>query len=275
MPQPVSDDLPNGIPEILSYLAQMARGYNNHLKWNEVAKLKGDLMNVPSRWRGVSASAIADRRSAGKPSGKARTATRTPGGSPSRPTAQKYATRMEGDALRGVRYADPRRGAITVREYGEAKFMLAMLHLRPNSADTYRSHLKNHICPALGDRRMGTITKTDVQSFVTALSRKPVGECGEKTCSGPAHCLPKGTRFHDLRHFYASTLIAANLNPKVIQARLGHPPIAETMDTYGHLFPDSEELGRGAIDAVLGSVKSRSESVSGRRESWFSPARTH
>ena len=43
---------------------------------------------------------------------------------------------------------------------------------------------------------------------------------------------PVGTRFHHLRHFYASGLIAANLNPKVIQARLGHASITETMDTY-------------------------------------------
>src|SRR5262249_4630000 len=35
------------------------------------------------------------------------------------------------------------------------------------------------------------------------------------TCADPAHRLPAGTRFHDLRHFYASALIAANLNPKV------------------------------------------------------------
>jgi len=55
----------------------------------------------------------------------------------------------------------------------------------------------------------------------------------------------------DLRHFYASTLIAANLNPKVIQTRLGHATSTETMDTYGHLFPDAENLGRGAIDAVF------------------------
>ena len=26
--------------------------------------------------------------------------------------------------------------------------------------------------------------------------------------------LPEGTRFHDLRHFYASTLIAAGVTPK-------------------------------------------------------------
>jgi hypothetical protein len=37
----------------------------------------------------------------------------------------------------------------------------------------------------------------------------------------------------------------------VIQARLGHATITETMDTYGHLFPDAEDFGRGAIDAVF------------------------
>lgn len=60
--------------------------------------------------------------------------------------------------------------------------------------------------------------------------------------------MPKGTRFHDLRHAYASTLIAADLHPKVIQARMRHATLSETMDTYGHLFPNHEELGRGAID---------------------------
>ena len=57
----MSDDLPNGIPDILEYLARTARGHDNHLKSNEVAKLKADLMNVRSRWLEVSVSEIADR----------------------------------------------------------------------------------------------------------------------------------------------------------------------------------------------------------------------
>jgi hypothetical protein len=57
----MSDDLPNGISGILEYLARTARGHDNHLKSNEVAKLKADLMNVRSRWLGVSVSEIADR----------------------------------------------------------------------------------------------------------------------------------------------------------------------------------------------------------------------
>lgn len=63
--------------------------------------------------------------------------------------------------------------------------------------------------------------------------------------------LPAGTRFHDLRHTYASLLIAAGEHPKVIQARLGHASITETMDTYGHLWPDAEEATRAAVDRAF------------------------
>ena len=87
--------------------------------------------------------------------------------------------------------------------------------------------------------------------------RNAFGTCWRKAVAAAG--LPGGTRFHDLRHFYASTLIASNLNPKVIQARLGHATIAETMDTYGHLFPDSEDLGRGAIDAILAQALAEQE----------------
>jgi len=66
--------------------------------------------------------------------------------------------------------------------------------------------------------------------------------------------LPSVTRFHDLRHFYASTLIAGGLHPKAVQARLGHATITETIDVYGHLFPDAEDAGRGVMDAAFNNV---------------------
>jgi integrase len=62
---------------------------------------------------------------------------------------------------------------------------------------------------------------------------------------------PAGTRFHDLRHFYASLLIRHGESVKVVQARLGHATAAETLDTYSHLWPDSEDRTRLAIDSVL------------------------
>ena len=46
-------------------------------------------------------------------------------------------------------------------------------------------------------------------------------------------------QFHDLRHTYASLLIAQGAHPKYIQAQLGHASIQTTPDRYGHLMPDA------------------------------------
>jgi hypothetical protein len=36
-----------------------------------------------------------------------------------------------------------------------------------------------------------------------------------------------------------------------VQSRLGHASAAETLDTYSHLWPDSEDRTREAVDGVL------------------------
>lgn len=67
--------------------------------------------------------------------------------------------------------------------------------------------------------------------------------------------MDKGLRFHELRHFYASLLIRYGESVKVVQERLGHASATETLDTYGHLWPDSEDRTRAAVDAVLGASR--------------------
>lgn len=64
--------------------------------------------------------------------------------------------------------------------------------------------------------------------------------------------LPPGSTFHDLRHFYASLLIAHGCSVKAVQKRLGHQSAVETLDTYSHLWPDSDDETREAVDLVLG-----------------------
>ena len=66
--------------------------------------------------------------------------------------------------------------------------------------------------------------------------------------------VPAGTVFHDLRHYYASLLIHAGESVKVVQARLGHASAMETLDTYGHLWPDSEDRTREAIETAFGGA---------------------
>ena len=59
-----------------------------------------------------------------------------------------------------------------------------------------------------------------------------------------------------LRHYYASLLIRFGESVKTSQARLGHASAAETLDTYSHLWPDSDDRTREAIDSVLGASRS-------------------
>lgn len=61
----------------------------------------------------------------------------------------------------------------------------------------------------------------------------------------------QGHGFHALRHHYASVLIRAGESVKVVQARLGHKSAQETLDTYAHLWPDSDEKTREAVDSSL------------------------
>ncbi|MFE5340716.1 tyrosine-type recombinase/integrase [Isoptericola sp. NPDC056578] len=57
--------------------------------------------------------------------------------------------------------------------------------------------------------------------------------------------------FHELRHYYASLLIRHGESVKVVQTRLGHKSAQETLDTYAHLWPDSDDRTREAVDSVL------------------------
>ena len=63
--------------------------------------------------------------------------------------------------------------------------------------------------------------------------------------------LPEGFRFHDLRHHYASLLIHSGLSVKEVQARLRHGSAKTTLDTYAHLWPDTEDAARSAVARVL------------------------
>ena len=88
-----------------------------------------------------------------------------------------------------------------------------------------------------------------------------LGHTHAKWCTG---CLvpglPPDFRFHDLRHYFASLLIASGADVKVVQARLRHASAKTTLDTYGHLWPDSEERTAAAIDAAL---HTRTRSIEG------------
>jgi integrase len=71
-------------------------------------------------------------------------------------------------------------------------------------------------------------------------------------------------RFHDLRHTYtALRLHSGTTDIKYVQQQMGHSSIKMTMDTYGHLFQEtqareSERLQR-EIEAILHDASARAE----------------
>lgn len=67
----------------------------------------------------------------------------------------------------------------------------------------------------------------------TIFSRQCINQSFRKMCKSaniPYRC------FHSLRHTHATILLAGNVNPKVVQFRLGHSKISTTMDIYSHLI---------------------------------------
>jgi integrase len=58
-------------------------------------------------------------------------------------------------------------------------------------------------------------------------------------------------RLHDLRHFYASGLIAAGCDVVTVQRALGHSSATTTLNTYSHLRPTAEDRTRAAAAELM------------------------
>jgi integrase len=56
---------------------------------------------------------------------------------------------------------------------------------------------------------------------------------------------------HEARHSYASLMIAAGVNMKVLSEYMGHSSISITLDRYGHLLPEAQAESVAAMDSYL------------------------
>jgi integrase len=70
-------------------------------------------------------------------------------------------------------------------------------------------------------------------------------------------------RLHDLRHSFATILLAAGEHPKVVQELLGHSSVQLTLDTYSHLLPDMglKERAAARLDGILKAKRRESEAA--------------
>jgi integrase len=59
-------------------------------------------------------------------------------------------------------------------------------------------------------------------------------------------------RWHDLRHNYATLLLARGTHPTYVQKSLGHSSVQLTLDRYSHWMPSMGRNTADGIDEVLG-----------------------
>jgi integrase len=64
----------------------------------------------------------------------------------------------------------------------------------------------------------------------------------------------EGLTFHDLRHTYASLMVASGASPHVIAEQLGHRDARLVLQRYGHLYPGASRKAAIDLDLYLQAV---------------------
>jgi integrase len=132
------------------------------------------------------------------------------------------------------------RGAVEIRppKYGSER----TVYLADALVQILAAHVGEH-CPSDSPGRYLFAPGRDVPPYQQAVSR------WWRTARTAAGC--GAVKLHDLRHLYASGLIAAGCDVVTVQRALGHANASVTLNTYAHLWPTAEDKTGAAVAAML------------------------
>jgi integrase len=197
-------------------------------------------------------------------------------------------TLLELDQVVALAEAMPERAQATVLfAAGAGLRMGEVLGLTVDRVDFLRRTVRvdrQMVTPARGEPRFGPpktpssrrtvpLARVTLDVLAAHLARWPTGPEGLVFTSGRGEPWRRGTfaelirdareaagllesvTFHDMRHHYASALIAAGCSIKAVQSALGHKNASETLDTYSHLWPSDEDRLREAVEALHGASR--------------------
>lgn len=104
-------------------------------------------------------------------------------------------------------------------------------------------------------RELATALATSAATVVSDAAGRPVAPWtigrAVRAAKGEVDGIPAAFTFHDLRHYYASMLIASGLDVKTVQTRLRHASASTTLNVYGHLMEGADDASRAAVGAAF------------------------
>jgi integrase len=66
--------------------------------------------------------------------------------------------------------------------------------------------------------------------------------------------LPEATRFHDLRHTFATNMITAGVDIKTVQSFTGHSDSRTLLDTYSHFVSESQRAAAKTMNGLIPDI---------------------
>ncbi|MDR5691900.1 tyrosine-type recombinase/integrase [Agromyces indicus] len=173
-------------------------------------------------------------------------------------------------------FAGLRLGEASALQVGDIDFMKRTIAIRRQAQKTRGSTLEIRL-PKYGSERVvaaadGLLTLLGAHVALHGLQGAPGAFLFASESGGPAapstvhhawttardKVTSGGYHLHDLRHFYASGLIAAGCDVATVQHALGHASATTTLRIYTHLWPKADDRTRaaaqGMLDASLGAV---------------------
>jgi integrase len=141
----------------------------------------------------------------------------------------------------------------------DVDFLRAVIHpvvqARGEPLKTEMSRTPVPIARGLAEALSAYVARTGGDTILAGAAGEPLTvstlDKAMRQTRGGVDGLPAGFRYQDLRHYFASLLISSGADVKVVQARLRHTSATTTLNTYGHLWPDSDESTRAAVQAVF------------------------
>jgi len=124
---------------------------------------------------------------------------------------------------------------------------------RPKGGKVRRVHVERRVVELLAEQIRERVPNAGDLVFPSPRGEMWGGNNFRARVFNPAKCRAELDEmiFHDLRHTYASLLIAANVQPMVVAEQLGHTDARLVLQRYGHLYPGAAAQAAMALDLYL------------------------